>query len=184
MQILNYASKIAEINDSDPQLQNKSEILKIGSVKIFFRLFEVGWISENPEIPGFFVIDFRVLDQKLSRSSEIYEKFGKVFLIMLLQCQQHRPKLLKTETKTNLTFSKKIFFGFFDFFDVFGVILVPWRHFLLPMSQMHALGCFFPMSGPKTTPKTSKISKKRKNNFLGHGKLVLVSVFKSLGLCY
>ena len=36
---------------------------------------------------------------------------------MLLQCQQHRPKLLKTETNTNLTFPKNIFFVFFVFFD-------------------------------------------------------------------
>ena len=67
IQILLHTTKIAEMNDSDIDLSEKSEIFKIASVEKKLQLPEVGEKSKKSEISRKLVIDFVVLAQKLSK---------------------------------------------------------------------------------------------------------------------
>ena len=86
-----YASKIAEINDSDRYLFKKSKILKIGSVEKKLRFFIVGNISKKSESPRIFVIYIQGFEPKTVLSDGISDKSRKVFSKVALQFWCYRP---------------------------------------------------------------------------------------------
>ena len=83
--ILTYASKIAEMNDSDQWLSKTYTFLKIGSVENVLELFKVGEILINPGNPRKFVSKIQGVGSETVLSCRISEKARKVFFDTFLQ---------------------------------------------------------------------------------------------------
>ena len=78
--ILAYASKIAEMNESDQWLSKTYKLFKIGSVEIFLELFKVGEILKQSENPRKFVNQIQGFELKTVLRTIISEKYKKFIL--------------------------------------------------------------------------------------------------------